>query len=181
MRGPVCATIGLMEWTGQVYADKPTVAVSTHIDAAPDAVWELVSDIHLMPRLSSELQEVAWLDGATEPAIGHRFAGRNRHRAIGEWKSVSTVVEADAPNRFAWAIGDPEFPSSIWRFSIRDEDRGCTLEQWVQLGPGPSGLSSVIDAMPDKEQSIVFMRLREFEAAIQSNLAAIKDLAEQGA
>lgn len=168
-----------MEWTGQVFADKPTVAVRTHIDAAPDTVWELVSDIHLMPQLSSELQEVTWLDGATGPAIGRRFAGRNRHQAIGEWKSVSTIVEADAPTCFAWAVGDPEFPSSLWRFSILDEVQGCTLEQWMQLGPGPSGLSSAIDAMPDKEQTLVFVRLREFEAAIQTNLAAIKDLAER--
>ncbi len=42
-----------MEWTGQVYADTPTVAVQTYIQAPPERVWALVSDIYLMPRLSA--------------------------------------------------------------------------------------------------------------------------------
>ena len=52
------------------------------------------------------------------------------------------------------------------------------LEQWTQMGPARSGLSLAIDAMPDKEQKIVFVRLREFESGFQKNLAAIKELAE---
>ena len=45
-----------MEWTGARYADAPTVEVSIWIEAAPDRVWALVSDIEVMPTLSSELQ-----------------------------------------------------------------------------------------------------------------------------
>jgi hypothetical protein len=37
-----------------------------------------------------------------------------------------------------------------------------------------------IDAMPDEEQKIVFVRLREFENAMTATLAAIKRLAEDG-
>lgn len=50
----------------------------------------------------------------------------------------------------------------------------------MQLGPGRSGLSYAIDAMPEKEQKIVFVRLREFERNITATLDAIKDLAEGG-
>ena len=53
------------------------------------------------------------------------------------------------------------------------------LEQWVQMGPGRSGLSLAIDAMPDKEAKIVFVRLRELEAGLNHNLAAIKEMAER--
>jgi ligand-binding SRPBCC domain-containing protein len=52
-----------MEWTGQVYADSPTAAAQILIDAPPERVWDLVSEIALMAELSSELQEVTWLDG----------------------------------------------------------------------------------------------------------------------
>jgi len=48
----------------------------------------------------------------------------------------------------------------------------------VQMGPGRSGLSVAIDQMPDKEQKIVFVRLREFEANMEATLALIKGLAE---
>jgi ligand-binding SRPBCC domain-containing protein len=167
-----------MERTGQVYADTPTVSAGTFIEAPPEAVWAYVSDIRLMPRLSAELQEVGWLDGATGPQAGRRFTGRSAHPALGSWETVSTVIECDEPWRFAWAVGDPERPSAVWRFTLRPEGTGTVLEQQAQLGPARSGLSRAIEAMPDKEQKIVFGRLREFESGIVVNLAAIKQLAE---
>jgi hypothetical protein len=48
----------------------------------------------------------------------------------------------------------------------------------MQLGPGRSGLSLAIDQMPDKEQKIVFVRLREFERNMTATLEHIKTLAE---
>jgi len=170
-----------VEWTGQVYADKPTVAWAARIEAAPERVWPLVSDIHLVARLSSELQEVRWLDGVTGPALGHRFLGRNANEYLGEWETTSTIVEYDAPRRFAWAVGEPGAPWTTWRFTLRPDTGGTVLEQWAQLGPGRSGLSLAIDAMPDKEQKIVFVRLREFENGFKANLAAIRELAERPA
>ena len=168
-----------MEWTGQVYADCPTAAAQILIDAPPERVWDLVSDIALMAELSSELQEVAWLDGATGPAVGRRFTGRNAHPAMGEWETVSTVTECEPPHRFAWAVGDPAHPAATWRFTLKPDGEGTLLEQWYQMGPGRSGLNIAIDAMPDKEQKIVFVRLREHEAAMNHNLAEIKDRAER--
>jgi len=84
-----------MEWTGQVYADSPVVAVQIRIEAPPERVWDLVSEIGLMAELSPELQEVTWLDGVTGPAAGHRFTGRNAHPAMGEWETVSTQPGRD--------------------------------------------------------------------------------------
>lgn len=58
------------------------------------------------------------------------------------------------------------------------EEGGTRLRQWVQMGPGRSGLSLAIDRMPDKEQKIVFVRLREFETNMTAALEGIKELAE---
>jgi hypothetical protein len=91
------------------------------------------------------------------------------------------IVAYDPPRVFAWAVGDPEFPSAIWRFSLEPRPGGTLLRQWVQVGPGRSGLSIAIERMPDKEQKIVFVRLREFEANMGATLAAIKRLAEGAA
>jgi ligand-binding SRPBCC domain-containing protein len=171
-----------MEWTGQVYADCPTAAAQIYIEAPPERVWGMVSDIFLMPELSSELREVAWLDGDREtfgPAVGHRFTGRNAHPAMGEWETVSTVVACDPQRRFAWAVGDPGHPSAIWRFTLRPDGTGTLLEQWYQMGPARSGLNIAIDAMPDEEQKIVFVRLREHETGMKHNLEAIKERAER--
>ena len=168
-----------MEWTGQVYADTPTVAAEIYVEAPPERVWPLVSDIFLMAKLSTELRQVEWLGGATGPALGRCFAGRTANRALGEWETVSTIVECDEPRCFAWAVGDPDHPSTTWRFTLRPAGPGTVLEQWAQMGPARSGLNLAIDAMPDKERKIVFVRLREMEAALTSNLVAIKELAER--
>ncbi|MFG1664312.1 SRPBCC family protein [Streptomyces sp. Y7] len=168
-----------MEWTGARYADKPTVEVRAWIDAPPDRVWEIVSDVSLMPGMSDELQSVHWLDGASRPAVGARFVGRSRHEALGEWETTSHVIECDSPSVIAWAVDDPSRPAAVWRFRLEGKDDGTELSEWMQLGPGRSGLSFAIDEMPDKEQKIVFVRMREFERNMTATLGHIKKLAEE--
>jgi uncharacterized membrane protein len=167
-----------MEWTGARYADKPTVEVQTWIDAPPHRVWEIVSDVELMPTMSSELQSVEWLDAACEPSVGAKFIGRSKHEALGEWSTTSHVIECEPQRVLAWAVEDPANPTAIWRFRLQPKDGGTELSQWMQLGPARSGLSFAIDRMPDKEQKIVFVRMREFEQNMASTLGHIKKLAE---
>ncbi|WP_329238788.1 SRPBCC family protein [Streptomyces canus] len=167
-----------MEWTGARYADKPTAEVHTWIAAPSARVWALVADIELMPRLSSELQSVEWLDGRSGPAPGARFIGRSKHEAFGEWATTSHIVEYEPSRTLAWAVEDPQHPSAIWRFTLAPQDGGTLLTEWMQMGPGRSGLSFAIDRMPEKEQKIVFVRMREFEANMTVTLEKIKKLAE---
>ncbi|MGW4560876.1 SRPBCC family protein [Streptomyces sp. NPDC004561] len=167
-----------MEWTGARYADTPTVEVRTWIDASPEKVWAVVSDIELMPGMSAELRSVEWLDGAAGPAVGARFVGRSEHEAFGKWETTSHVVECEPESTLAWAVEDPSDPSAVWRFRLLPEGGGTELSQWMQLGPGHSGLSVAIDRMPEKEQKIVFVRMREFERGMTHTLAQIKKLAE---
>jgi uncharacterized protein YndB with AHSA1/START domain len=169
-----------VEWTGARYADTPTVEASTWIDADPARVWNLISDIKLMPTLSNELQSVEWAEGTDRPRVGARFVGHNEHEAFGQWSTTSQIVAYDPPREFAWAVGEIENPSATWRFRLTPRDGGTTLSYWMRMGPGRSGLSNAIDSMPDKEEKIVFVRMREFEAAISKTLGAIKRLAEHG-
>lgn len=167
-----------MEWTGALYADKPVVEVSIVINASLDQVWACVTDISTMARFSPELQSVEWLDGAAEPALGRRFVGRSRHPSLGQWETTSHVVEYDPEVAFAWAVEDPDHPTATWRFQLEPVSDGTRLVQWVQLGPARSGLSAAIDRMPEKEQKIVFVRLKEFEQGMTSTLEGIKQQLE---
>ncbi|MFD0364082.1 SRPBCC family protein [Nocardia sp. GCM10030253] len=166
-----------MEWTGAKYADGPTAEVETWIDAPPERVWEIVTDVESMPEMSPELQSASWLDAAG-PAVGSTFVGRNSHAAFGEWSTTSYVVECDPLHVFTWAVQDPDNPTATWRFTLQPRDGGTQLSQWVRVGPGRSGLSYAIDQMPDKEEKIVFVRMREFETAMTGTVAAIKQRAE---
>jgi len=162
------------------YSDSPSVEVDIHIEAGPDRVWPLITDINLPARFSTEFQGARWLDDSTGAAQGARFAGRNRHQATGEWETTCTVTACEAGRVFAWAVGDPAFPSASWSFELEPDGRGSRLRQRAQMGPAPSGLTPAIEAMPDKEERIVARRLGEFEANMLATLEGIKALAEGG-
>jgi uncharacterized membrane protein len=167
-----------MEWTGARYADTPSVEVDTWIDSPPSRVWQIISKIELMPTMSEELQAVEWLDDATGPSVGARFVGHSKHEALGEWSTTSEVIECEPELALAWAVEDRDNPTAIWRFRLRAKDGGTQLSEWMQMGPARSGLSFAIDRMPEKEQKIVFVRMREFEKNMMMTLEHIKQLAE---
>ena len=159
-------------------SDCPTAEESVLIAAPPQAVWPLVCDIRLPARFSSEFQGAQWLDGATGPALGARFTGRNHHPARGEWETTSTICEFEPERAFGWSVGGTERPAARWRFVLEPRAGATRLSQWVQLGPGPSGISEVIAAMPDKESRILHRRLAEHRANMEATIAGIKGLAE---
>ena len=163
------------------YADGPTVEVDTFVEAAPATVWKLVSDIDVPARFSSEFQGAEWLDGATGPALGARFRGRNQHEAVGEWETTSTIVEYEPDRSFAWAVMDPANPSATWRYELEPEGDGTRLRFRARMGPGPSGLTAVIEQMPDKEARIIENRLRHHAGNMRATLEGIKALAEDRA
>lgn len=161
------------------YAENPTTEAEVHIAAPPSAVWALISDISLPARLSTELVATEWIDGATGPYAGARFRGRSRHDAAGTWETVSTVVTCDEPRAFRWVVGDPGHPAARWGFEIEAAEGGTHLRQWATLGPGPSGLTPAIEAMPGKEERIIARRLAEHQANMRRCVTGIKELAER--
>ncbi len=163
------------------YSDTPTVEVDIVIDASPERVYGIVSDINLPAQFSTEFQGATWLDGASGPAQGARFEGRNQHKAIGEWTTTCIVTAAETGREFAYAVTDVDSPSAKWWFLIEQADGGTKLRHKMQIGPGESGLTPAIKAMPDKEERIIDRRLQEHQANMQATIEGVKALAEQGA
>ena len=159
-------------------AELPTVEAEIFIEAPPDRVWELVTDIVLMGEWSPEYDGGVWLDGATVAVAGARFKGRNSREGR-EWESVSTVIEAEPNRSFAWAVGDPDNASATWRFDLASVRNGTRVRQRVQLGPGPSGLTRRIAEVPDREAEVVAARVNEHRSNMNSTLDGLKSAAEQ--
>jgi hypothetical protein len=171
-------------------SDAPTTEVSVTIDAPVARVWELVTDLNVPAGTSPEFSGADWLDGASAPAVGARFIGRNAHAALGQWETASTVTVVDPEREFRYAVGDVDEPMAVWTYRLESGDGeggegqgdgGVTLTQIAQIGPGRSGLSFAIDRMPEKEERIVERRLQEHAASMRANLEHIKALAEGAA
>ena len=159
---------------------EPGVEVHAAVSAPPDRVWDLVSDITLMPGFSTELQSVAWAEGFDGPGLGAEFLGSNSNPAIGDWTTLSRIVEFDPPRVFAWAVGDPAAPAALWRFELVPATDGTRLRYAARIGPGRSGVTMLIDRAPDRATEIVARRLRQLLAGMETTVAGIKKLAESG-
>lgn len=171
------------------YADCPSTEVDLVIAAPPDAVWALVSDVTLPTRFSPELHQVQRRDTSQEPTVGTAFVGHNRHPMLGEWRTLSTIVEFSPPQVIAWEVADldgifggpvvdPSRPLARWRFRVEPHDGNTRLYHSVRIGPARSGLSLAIDQSPDREEAIVAHRLTELRSSMLTTLQGIRALAE---
>ncbi|HEV7536597.1 MAG TPA: SRPBCC family protein [Acidimicrobiia bacterium] len=160
------------------FADRPTTETEVYVGAPPQEVWPLVTEIMTPSKFGTELQEAVWLDADRGPCLGARFTGRNFHPARGEWETTSTIVDFVPEQCFGWAVGDPDDPSAVWRLELTPEGSGTRLRYWAQMGPGASGITAVIEKMPDKEEKVIARRLEEWTTNMSSTVAGIKQIAE---
>ena len=159
-------------------SEQPTVESEIFVQAPPERVWALVTDIVMMGQWSPEYRGGKWLDDASGPEVGAKFIGINK-RHERQWESVSTVVEVEPGQSFAWAVGDPSNAAATWRFDLIPEGDGTRVRQYARLGPGPSGLTHRIAEIPEKEEQIVAARVDEHRRNMELTLRGLKTAVER--
>jgi hypothetical protein len=158
--------------------DEPGTWVEVDIAATPSTVWMLVTDIDLPSHFSDEFLGANWTgDGAA--ALDASFIGRSHHPAIGSWEVESFVNAFEIGRSFGWATVDRELPGSSWRFDLKPIDAGTHLRFSMSMGPGPSGISLAIAAMPDKEPRILRKRILEHHVNMLRTVEGIRSMAEE--
>ncbi len=162
------------------FADTPTATASIQIQASPERVWAFCTELSGFGQWSPENRGGAWIDGATGPALGARFKGVQEHPSRPRWETVCEITAFDEHRFFEWRLGEVDFPGAVWSFRLSPGSTpGSTeLTQSVQMGPGPSGISEALKAMPDKEERIIARRLSEYDAGMKAVLAGIRAAAE---
>lgn len=161
------------------FADDPTVELSTHVEAQPSAVWPFVTDLDVLAQFSNEFQGGEWLGPPAARGVGAQFHGRNKNTRA-EWEVTCTVTDWEPDRAFGWCVEDPDAPAASWRFTLHPEDGGTRLDYRARMGPGPSGVTLVIDEHPDAEERIVSGRLAEWTTNMESTLDGIRGMAEGG-
>lgn len=157
-------------------ADLPEIEVSADIAAAPESVWRLVSDINLPAQFQSEFRSAEWLDEG-DIGVGSRFVGRNE-RGKWKWETTSWIVDYKPESVFSWAVSDRDNPGATWTFRMTPSDEGTHLVFHRQLGPGPSGITSMIERNPENEEEIIAARDAEQLINMQAVVDGIKTMAE---
>jgi uncharacterized protein YndB with AHSA1/START domain len=112
-----------------------TGAVTVHMSAPPQKIWDLVSDVTKIGRYSPETFEAEWLDGATGPAVGARFRGHVKRNGIGPVYWTTCTVTACEPGReFAFGVGSSaEKALNVWGYSLTPSGDGTDVTESFQL------------------------------------------------
>ncbi|HEY7045886.1 MAG TPA: SRPBCC family protein [Jatrophihabitantaceae bacterium] len=145
---------------------------SIDIDAAPETVYDLVTDISRTGEWSPICRGCWWPDGQGLRE-GAWFVGRNE--AGGHvWETESQVAVADRGREFAWLVGGRYVR---WSYRFDDLATGGTrlTESWEFL---PEGRAMFREKYGPDAQARFELRRSQAIGSIPATLAAIKGIAE---
>jgi polyketide cyclase/dehydrase/lipid transport protein len=107
--------------------------LTVHVQAPPDVVYRLVSDVTRMPEFSPEIRRCVWLDGADGPAVGARFRATNQLPRRPPWNNTPIVIAADPGREFAISRTEPFAGTLEWRYRLEPEDGGTRLRESYEV------------------------------------------------
>jgi hypothetical protein len=106
-----------------------------HIDAPPEKVWALVSDVTKMGDFSPEVFEAEWLGGATGPAVGARYRGHvRRNERFPVYWTVCEITECVPGEVFEFVVLIRDRPVNRWRYEFRAANGGTDATESFDLG-----------------------------------------------
>ena len=116
---------------------KPGANVTVHMNATPDQVWALLSDVTQIGRYSPETFEAEWLEGATGPVVGARFRGHVKRNQKGPtYWTKCYVTECEPGKTFAFGVGEPGKATITWGYQLAaGENGGTDVTEYFQLAP----------------------------------------------
>ncbi|MSO59814.1 MAG: SRPBCC family protein [Ilumatobacteraceae bacterium] len=128
---------------------KDPVTVSREIDATPEQIWALVTDLPRMGEWSPENRGGEWSEGATGPSLGACFKGANSNKNR-NWKTTVVVIAFDAPIKFAFALRVGKAHWCDWIYEIEATATGSLVtHSWIdrrsKLSDWIGGIVSKVD------------------------------------
>lgn len=139
-----------------------------HINAPPEKVYAMVTDVTRMGEWSPECRRAEWVGDATGPAVGARFKGHNK-LGIMRWATTPTVKVADPGREFTFETGKPGKEQTRWTYRFTPKDGGTeVIESFEALR---YGAFQKLTAKPAK-------RAAKLTGDMQQTLERIKQAAE---
>lgn len=109
-------------------------SVTVHMNASPEAVWNLVSDVTRIGSYSPETFEAEWLDGATGPAVGARFRGHVKRNEKGPtYWTKCRVITSDPGKEFTFGVETAGKVLNTWGYKLKPSGNGTDVTESFQL------------------------------------------------
>ena len=127
------------------------VSVTREFSASPDKVWALVTDLPRMGEWSPENQGGKWAKGATGPAVGAIFKGRNKNGKKA-WGTNVVVNACDAPKKFSFGLMVFGKNWCDWVYEIEPSSAGSRVtHSWIDhRGAASAFLGKLVSGVADR-------------------------------
>ena len=106
-----------------------TDSVSRYIDASPEALYALISDVTRTPEYSPEVVRCTWKKGATGPAVGARFKAINHAGRVPDWPNWPVITIADPGKMFAFERTEVGGGTIEWRYTFEPQGTGTLVTE----------------------------------------------------
>lgn len=102
-----------------MHPDPSADSVSVHIDASPEQLWGMVSDVKRMGEWSPECYKTFWV------RPGKVFVGLNKD-GLARWPTFNKVTSSEPGKSFAFRT----FESGVeWRYTFTPQDGGTLVTE----------------------------------------------------
>lgn len=113
-----------------------TAEITVAMNASPDEVWALLSDVTRIGEFSPETFEAEWLGGASGPAVGAKFRGHVKRNGRGPTYWTTCKVTYCEPARdFGFAVVAGDKVINNWRYQLEPTADGCAVTESFTLAP----------------------------------------------
>ncbi len=105
----------------------PCVTATVQIDARPDVVYGLITDLPTLASLAEEAVAMEWRKG-NAVRRGAVFTGHNENNGR-RWSTKCTVTDAEPGCVFAFDVRHSVMPIARWQYDIVAVDGGCRVTE----------------------------------------------------
>lgn len=155
---------------------RPSATGTVRIDAAPEAVYALITDLSVLADCAEETVAMHWSQG-NSARPGAKFTGSNRNGSR-KWSTTCIVTAADPGRTFSFDVRSAVVPVAHWEYRISpdpDVSGSCLVTEstWDRRPRWIRGLSGLITGVADRGTAN--------DVNIQLTLDRLKQRAERGA
>ncbi|BBZ74494.1 SRPBCC family protein [Mycobacterium paraseoulense] len=105
----------------------PCVTATVQVDARPDLVYRLITDLPTLASFAEEAVAMEWRKGGA-PRRGAVFTGHNASSKR-RWRTTCTVTDAEPGRVFAFDVRHTVVPIARWQYDIVAADGGCRVTE----------------------------------------------------
>jgi hypothetical protein len=120
---------------------------SVEIDRDPATVFAAIVDVTRIGEWSPECIGARWIEGATGPAVGAKFAGDNKLELAGitvmKWSTTSEVTEYVADRVFAFSAEG----YTTWRYELEPTATGTRVTESYDYTAQPGAQTFVYETL----------------------------------